>query len=102
MRGKQKFKALTASAVTTKAVKVEPKISLRDKKMALLTARYVYYLTHKRIGLEDILDRLSAEFFISTLRIADLLVEHTGLINNLRRKPPEVSWYKQQWSHLIW
>lgn len=102
MRGKYKFKALAASAVPAKVVKAEPKVSLRDKKMELLTARYVYYLTHKKIALEDILTRLSAEFFISTLRITELLVEHTSLINNLRRKPPEVSWYKQQWSHLIW
>ena len=102
-RGKQKLKQLSATIQPEQVTLFPPpeETNLYDEKVKLLCHRYCFYLTNtaKR---DEILNKLSKEFFISTGRIADILVEQTDTIKAIRTEAPKKSWFQMQWAHLVW
>lgn len=105
MRGKQKFKALAGKS-SVASPKKSISIKQKDEKIALMAARYVYYSTYGdtngKMVMEEVLTRLSKEFFLSTNRIANILTDNAHLIDNLRRKAPDKKWFRQEWSYWVW
>lgn len=107
MRGIHKLKKLTQSTSNEQIAlfpeQEEP--SLYEKKVALLIARYCYFATLKgseAMQYSDMLKKLEGEFFISTGRIADILTERAKEISDLRKQALKPSWFKIQWTHLVW
>lgn len=103
LRGKHKLKALTDSIQPAEQTLLFPaeETTLYDEKVKLLIARYCFYLGNTP-NYQDILTKLSKEFFISTGRIADILVSKSDEIKALKNNAPKQSWYKVQWAHLVW
>ncbi len=108
MRGKNRFKQLTKTIIPEDQpalFPVEEEISLHDKKVKLLIARYCYYITltgPEAMIYDNILKKLEEEFFISTGRIVDLLTENAEECNKLRKEAPKKAWYAIQWTHIVW
>jgi hypothetical protein len=108
MRGIRRISQLSQSVTPDAQATLfpQPEPSLYQEKVELIIARYVYYLTHGDGGIllktEQVLTKLSKEFFISTGRISDILVEHADTIAKQRKEPRKIPWYKSKWTHLVW
>ncbi len=72
-----------------------------EKKVEAIVARYYYFLTN-HVRYDEMLVKLSEEFFLSTGRIADILSEKTEAVQKLRQEPPPKKWFQTNWSHIIW
>lgn len=107
-RGKHKISVLHQQVMPEQQATLFPEQqkTLYEKKVAAITARYFYYITNKVDGKsllqDEILIRLSQEFFLSTGRITDILVDNATEITKLRTQAPKPSWFKTNWAHLVW
>lgn len=102
MRGKHTLKRLGES-IELPAVVAAPTAekSAHEKKVELMVARYYFYTT-QQYAYDKILEKLASEFFLSTGRVADILVSKTEEIKKLRQTQPQKSWFATKWTHLLW
>lgn len=102
MRGKHTLKRLGETIAPHTVLQAAPaEKTAFEKKVELMVARYYYYNT-QGLHYDKILEKLSDEFFLSTGRVADILVSKTEEIKKLRQTQPQKSWFATKWTHLLW
>jgi hypothetical protein len=67
-----------------------------------LIARYYYYTVLKKKKAEEVLEALADDFDISTIRISQVLDQHTKDILELRKQSPSLTWFRKQWPKYQW
>ena len=104
--GKNKLASFTRSLFpdTVPVPPTEDK-NLYEDKINAICARYLYYIMQprdKRLTYDEVLKILEKEFWISTRRIADIIVNNEDIVQTLRKEEKPKSHFKTQWSHLVW
>lgn len=67
-----------------------------------LIARYYFYGHFCQNGYGDIIERLSHEFYLSTVTITELITENMDVLDKLKDEQPELRFFKERWPHLKW
>lgn len=75
---------------------------LIDKRNECLINRYVYYLKYSELRYSSILQRLSTEFFLSTVTIPDILADNADKVKELNKETPPKNSLSKLWPHLQW
>ncbi len=75
---------------------------LHARRKECLVDRYFYYgkLTEKRYPL--ILEKLSVEFFLSTVTIPEIIDGNYSQLVELKKAAPDSNYFKKKWPHLVW
>lgn len=68
-----------------------------------LAYRYYYYVQVKKLRFIDVLDALSVEFYISPVRITDILQREVyDEMSSIMRRRPELKELKEKYPHTAW
>jgi hypothetical protein len=102
MRGQRIFKELIASDGLSIAGKKGRSDKLVARRNECLIARYYYYGYYKNKCYEEILSLLASEFFISQIRISQLILENSEQAQVLKEKKPSLTYFTYRWGHLKW
>lgn len=76
--------------------------TLIEKRNELLLNRYIYYFKFSELRYSSIIQRLSDEFFLSIVTIADILNDHANQVKELNKSDTSKSSYSKRWPHLTW
>ena len=75
---------------------------LHAKRNEALVERYYYYLIFGDKRYNIILDILQNEFHIASYTIHERISENRTILDELRGKKPELSYFKKKYPHLVW
>jgi hypothetical protein len=102
MRGRKVFDLLTASDEPMQPVKKGRNSDLVGLRNECLVARFYYYTVFSKRCYEDILNRLSGEFFLTVQTVVNILQDNTGEVARHRKDATTVNHLRAQWPHLKW
>lgn len=75
---------------------------LHAKRNECLVDRYYYYGKFEKWRYNIILETLSAQFFISTITIAEAIEGNFDQLSALKKEQPSIIYFKKKWDHLVW
>ena len=106
MRGQRSLFTNLFPALTEEEKKTDGKgrnPELMAARNQCLCARYYFYVTyHSSLRYEAIIKLLSAEFFISAIRVVEVLAEEASALQRMRTAKPERRWFAAQWPDRHW
>lgn len=102
MRGIYTFNDTIINSNTQKQLQKGRNSTLIEQRNTLLLNRYYYYATFTKTRYEIVMQLLSKEFFLSERRIIDLITHDKETLSNLRKKHPDIAYFKKNFPHLSW
>ena len=101
--GSRKLKALTEQLLPAPAAgdSTAEQPDRYERKKELIATRYYYYLCQGK-QYDEALVILEAEFFLSPKQIANIIAGEFELLKRLRDEKKDKSWFKINWSHIVW
>lgn len=76
--------------------------TLIAKRNECLIDRYYFFCKFHEKRYDVVLRTLSAEFFISSVTIPEIIDENFALLANLKKEAPAEIYFKKKWPHLSW
>lgn len=102
MRGIHTFNETIINQITQKPLKKGRNSELIEQRNVLLLNRYYFYANFTKTRYEAVMQLLSGEFFLAERRISDLITNDKGTLSELRRKQPDISYFRKRFPHLSW
>ena len=67
-----------------------------------LVDRYYYYCKVSEKRYDIVLEKLSVEFFLSTVTIPEIIDSNYEHLVRLKKAAPDAQHFKKKWPHLVW